>query len=65
MLYIIDILISNCTDNGLVVPSISLELRERLCGKAMAMGLSQARQNETYGRAASEMVIHLIGGSHR
>ncbi|XP_013064884.2 enhancer of mRNA-decapping protein 3-like [Biomphalaria glabrata] len=53
------------TDNGIAVPSISLELRDKLCEAASLFGLSQARQLEAFGRAASEMVIHLIGGSHR
>ncbi|CAG5123889.1 unnamed protein product [Candidula unifasciata] len=53
------------TDTGLVVPSVSRELREKVCEVASQHGLSHVRQLESYGRAASEMVIHLIGGSHR
>ncbi|CAL1546732.1 unnamed protein product [Lymnaea stagnalis] len=53
------------TDTGLVVPSISLELRDKLCEAASLCGLTYTRQLEAFGRAASEMVIHLIGGSHR
>ncbi|KAH9513310.1 enhancer of mRNA decapping [Bulinus truncatus] len=53
------------TDTGMAVPSISLELRDKLCEEASVYGLTLARQLEAFGRAASEMVIHLIGGSHR
>ncbi|XP_005093985.1 enhancer of mRNA-decapping protein 3 [Aplysia californica] len=53
------------TDNGLVVPSISFELREQVCDTAAHHGLTRSRQIEAFGRAATEMVIHLIGGSHR
>merc|ERR1719245_1214229 len=39
------------TDSGLIVPSISLQLMERLA--------------EMMGRAATELAIHLLGGQHR
>ncbi|RUS83411.1 hypothetical protein EGW08_008832 [Elysia chlorotica] len=53
------------TDCGLIVPAISQEMRERLCAMASDHGLSQSRQLESYCRSASDMAIHLFGGSHR
>ncbi|CAG5134830.1 unnamed protein product [Candidula unifasciata] len=60
---------TNCqlyfTDTGLAVPSISVEVREKVCDTASQCGLTHPRLLEAYGRGASEMAIHLIGGSHR
>ncbi|KAK3729099.1 hypothetical protein RRG08_005471 [Elysia crispata] len=53
------------TDCGLIVPAISQEMREQLCVLAAEHGISQSRQLESYCRSASDMAIHLIGGSHR
>ncbi|GFO07726.1 enhancer of mRNA-decapping protein 3-like [Plakobranchus ocellatus] len=53
------------TDCGLLVPAITLELRDKLCELASEHGISSTRQLESFSRSASEMVIHLIGGSHR
>ncbi|GFR69554.1 enhancer of mRNA-decapping protein 3 [Elysia marginata] len=53
------------TDSGLLVPAISQELREQLCALASEHGLSHSRQLESFCRSASDMAIHLIGGSHR
>ncbi len=53
------------SDSGLVVPCISYELRSRLIEVAHHKGISLTRQLELVGRCASEMVLQLIGGSHR
>jgi len=53
------------TDSGLVVPAISLKLRERLEAAIKSHGISVERQAELLGRAATELAIHLLGGQHR
>jgi len=53
------------TDLGLVVPCISLTLRERLQAVIMNHGLGPERQAEVMGRAATELAIQLLGGQHR
>lgn len=53
------------TDAGLVVPAISLALRERLEKKMLDHGLGVERRAEMVGRAATELAIHLLGGQHR
>ena len=52
-------------DDGLVIPSIQPELRQQLQDKAEEEGLSQERQSELLGRAATEMALQLVGGGHR
>ncbi|XP_050535796.1 enhancer of mRNA-decapping protein 3 [Daktulosphaira vitifoliae] len=53
------------TDDGLVVPSITSELRWKLFNLVEENGLTSGRQNEIIGRAATEMVLQLLGGSYR
>lgn len=53
------------TDSGLVVPSISYEVRCKLISLAEQYGLSPERQIEMVGRSAAEMVLQLLGGSNR
>jgi len=53
------------TDSGLVVPSISLQLRERLQSSVQSHGIAMDRLAEIIGRAATELAIHLLGGQHR
>lgn len=53
------------TDSGLVVPSISLQLRERLQASVESHGIGMDRLAEMLGRAATELAIHLLGGQHR
>jgi len=53
------------TDLGLVVPCVSLALRERLQAVIMNHGLGVERQVEVMGRAATELAIQLLGGQHR
>lgn len=53
------------TDNGLIVPSIPLELRERLFGLAENCGLGRIRMLEMAGRSSSEMILQLLGGNRR
>ncbi|XP_067665151.1 enhancer of mRNA-decapping protein 3-like [Haliotis asinina] len=53
------------TDAGLVVPSVTYQLRNKILSTAEQCGLSVDRQIEMVGRSASEMVLQLLGGSHR
>ncbi|XP_025425853.1 enhancer of mRNA-decapping protein 3 isoform X2 [Sipha flava] len=53
------------TDDGLVVPSITSELRWKLFNLVEENGLTSGRQNEIIGRAATEMVLQLLGGGYR
>ena len=52
-------------DSGLIVPSVSYDLRSKMLALAEQSGLKVERQLETVGRSASEMVLQLIGGNHR
>lgn len=53
------------TDDGLVIPSISYGLRNKLWAAANRMGLTWERRIELIGRATAEMVLQLVGGGHR
>lgn len=53
------------TDSGLVIPSVSVEVRERLLSLAAKYGFSNERIIEMAGRSASEMVFQLLGGNNR
>lgn len=53
------------TDDGLVIPSITQELRRQLFATAEKRGLSLEKQTELMGRAATEMALQLLGGGHR
>jgi len=53
------------TDSGLVVPAVSVKLRERLNAVIANHGLGLDKQCEVMARAATELSIHLIGGQHR
>ena len=53
------------TDNGLVIPSITLNLHRQLIGAADRLGISWERRVELLGRAGSEIILQLLGGSHR
>lgn len=53
------------TDSGLVIPSVSVKVRERLLSLAAKYGFSTERIIEMAGRSASEMVFQLLGGSNR
>lgn len=53
------------TDNGLIIPSISMSLRNRLWLLAEEYGLSWERRLELMGRAATELSLQLVGGGHR
>lgn len=50
------------TDTGLVVPSVTTQVRRRLLGLAEEAGLTFSRQAELVGRAATETALHLLGG---
>lgn len=52
-------------DSGLLVPSVSSELRAALLSTANQHGLTNSRQLEIIGRAATEIILSLSGGSHR
>ncbi|UYV80885.1 EDC3 [Cordylochernes scorpioides] len=53
------------TDTGLLVPCLGLDMREKLIKLATECGLSTERLLDMFGRAASEMVLQLLGGCHR
>lgn len=49
------------TDDGLIIPSVTHELRRQLFSAAERRGLSCERQIELMGRAATEMALQLLG----
>ncbi|KAK3609112.1 hypothetical protein CHS0354_007790 [Potamilus streckersoni] len=53
------------TDSGLVIPCITYDMRCRLFAASEKYGFSVERRIEMVGRSASEMVLQLLGGSHR
>ncbi|XP_020277841.1 enhancer of mRNA-decapping protein 3 isoform X2 [Pseudomyrmex gracilis] len=53
------------TDNGLVIPSITLNLHRQLIGAADRLGISWERRVELLGRAGAELTLQLLGGSYR
>ncbi|CAG0890638.1 unnamed protein product [Darwinula stevensoni] len=53
------------SDDGKVVPGLSLSMREDIFKKAKENGLSLERQLDMMGRGAVEMVLQLLGGSQR
>ncbi|CAH0550316.1 unnamed protein product [Brassicogethes aeneus] len=53
------------TDDGLIIPSISSNLRRKLWDAADRHGLTWDRRVEMMGRAAAEISIQLLGGGHR
>lgn len=54
-----------CLDEGLLVPAINVDLRNRLFASAEHYGYSVERRIESMGRCTSEMCLHLLGGSQR
>lgn len=53
------------TDNGLIIPSITLNLHRQLIGAADRFGISWERRVELLGRAGAEIILQLLGGSRR
>lgn len=53
------------TDDGLVIPSISRDLRNKLWESVSKVGLGWERRIELMGRAATEISLQLLGGGHR
>lgn len=53
------------TDSGLIVPSVTPELRKKIIAVAETFGLSFERQSEIIGRACTEMALLLVGGARR
>lgn len=53
------------TDSGLIVPSITSDLRKRLFKLADVNGFGYERRAEIMGRAVTEMVLQLLGGGYR
>ncbi|XP_074650254.1 enhancer of mRNA-decapping protein 3-like [Tubulanus polymorphus] len=53
------------TDRGLVVPSITYSMKVKIQQTAERFGFVAQRQLEALGRSTAEMVLQLIGGSHR
>ncbi|KAK5873532.1 hypothetical protein PBY51_018567 [Eleginops maclovinus] len=54
-----------CSDSGLVVPSVTLDLHKRLLAAAERWGLSVERRLESIGVSASQMALTLLGGPNR
>lgn len=52
-------------DNGLLVPSVTSHLRAALLSTANQHGLTNSRQLEMIGRAATEVIMSISGCSHR
>jgi hypothetical protein len=59
--------ISNCSslDEGLIIPAINSELRDRLFQSAEHYGYSKERRIESMGRCTTDMCLHLLGGTQR
>ena len=53
------------SDEGLMVPGINMELRNRLFASAEQHGYSLERRIESMGRSTSDMCLHLLGGTQR
>lgn len=53
------------TDDGLIIPSITLDLYRQLIGAADRLGISWDRRVELLGRAGAEITLQLLGGGHR
>ena len=53
------------SDDGKVVPGLSLSMREEIFKKAKENGLNLERQLDMMGRGVVEMVLQLLGGSQR
>lgn len=53
------------TDNGLIIPSISHSLRNKLWALADKYGLNWERRMELMGRAGAELSLQLVGGGQR
>ena len=58
-------LIEYVTDSGLIVPSISTDLRNVLLASAESSGMGADRMTELMARAGSDLAIQTLGGSHR
>ncbi|CAF0877047.1 unnamed protein product, partial [Didymodactylos carnosus] len=53
------------TDEGLVIPCLTYDLRQLLFSTAEQFGYTLERQIEAMGSCCMEMCLHLLGGSHR
>lgn len=53
------------TDDGIVIPCISLELRSRIMMQAELVGLTWERQSDMLARGAVELAMQLLGGARR
>ncbi|KAK0168408.1 hypothetical protein PV327_002211 [Microctonus hyperodae] len=53
------------TDDGLIIPSITIDLHRQLIGAADRLGISWERRVELLGRAGAEIILQLLGGAHR
>ncbi|ENN78265.1 hypothetical protein D910_10007 [Dendroctonus ponderosae] len=53
------------TDDGLIIPCISRNLRRKLFDFAEKAGLTWDKRVELFGTAAAEIAIQLLGGGHR
>ncbi|CAF0821719.1 unnamed protein product [Didymodactylos carnosus] len=53
------------TDEGLLIPCLTYDLRQLLFSTAEQFGYTLERQIEAMGRCCADMCLHLLGGSHR
>lgn len=53
------------TDSGLIVPSVTRAARSAILSAATDAGFAEQQLTDMLGRSACEMVLQLIGGSHR
>ncbi|KXJ12342.1 enhancer of mRNA-decapping protein 3 [Exaiptasia diaphana] len=53
------------SDNGIVVPAVSIELKNTLFEMSEQMGLSQEQRIECAGMCAFQMAMQVLGGSRR
>ncbi|UJR34893.1 hypothetical protein I4U23_027671 [Adineta vaga] len=53
------------TDEGLIIPAINTELRDKLFNAGEYYGYSKERRIESMGRCTSDMCLHLLGGTQR
>lgn len=53
------------TDEGLIIPCIPQTLRQRVQSLGEVNGFTWERQGDLLGRGATELAMHLLGGSRR
>lgn len=51
-------------DSGIIVPSISEDIRRRIYGAAEQLGYTAERLSETCGRCIVDLILQLIGAKY-